>query len=137
MSDGVLSVPCCRQVTEECLLHPSRNPGLGKEEIEAHLKEYLNVDKASGRSRICCMSCHPSPDPRIPSLLWQVVWLEKGVVGDEDTNGHVDNFCCFKAPGEVILHWTDDEADPQVGRLAKQRRKAEPLVDCPSLRIPT
>lgn len=44
----------------------------------------------------------------------QVIWLEKGVVGDEDTNGHVDNFCCFKEPAEVILHWTDDDQDPQV-----------------------
>jgi hypothetical protein len=34
------------QVTEECLLHPTRNPGLSKEEIESRLKEYLNVDKA-------------------------------------------------------------------------------------------
>jgi agmatine/peptidylarginine deiminase len=50
----------------------------------------------------------PQPRPQ------QVIWLEKGVVGDEDTNGHVDNFCCFKGPGEVILHWTDDEKDPQV-----------------------
>lgn len=44
----------------------------------------------------------------------QVIWLEKGVFGDEDTNGHVDNFACFKGPGEVILHWTDDRTDPQV-----------------------
>lgn len=36
------------------------------------------------------------------------------MVGDEDTNGHVDNMCCFKGPAEVILHWTDDEQDPQV-----------------------
>lgn len=35
---------------------------------------------------------------------------------DEDTNGHVDNFACFNKPGEVILHWTDDKNDPQVGR---------------------
>ena len=77
-------------VTEECLLHPSRNPGMSKEEIEAQLKVYLNVEK--------------------------VIWLEKGVYGDEDTNGHVDNLVCFKAPGEVILHWTDDETDPQYER---------------------
>lgn len=43
-----------------------------------------------------------------------MIWLEKGVVGDEDTNGHVDNFACFKGPAEVILHWTDDVTDPQV-----------------------
>ena len=77
-------------VTEECLVHPSRNPGLTKEEIEEGLKTYLNVE--------------------------MVIWLELGVFGDEDTNGHVDNLCCFKGPGEVILHWTDDENDPQFER---------------------
>jgi agmatine deiminase len=34
-------------VTEECLLDPSRNPHLGKEGIEALLKEYLGIDKVS------------------------------------------------------------------------------------------
>jgi agmatine deiminase len=32
-------------VTEECLLDPSRNPHLGKDGIEALLKEYLGIDK--------------------------------------------------------------------------------------------
>ena len=31
-----------------------------------------------------------------------------------DTNGHVDNFCCFVRPGAVLLAWTDDQTDPQV-----------------------
>ena len=30
------------------------------------------------------------------------------------TDGHVDNFCCYVAPGEVLLAWTDDERDPIV-----------------------
>lgn len=34
-------------------------------------------------------------------------------VGDDDTNGHVDNMCCFVKPGVVLLAWTDDEQDPQ------------------------
>lgn len=32
--------------------------------------------------------------------------------------GHVDNFCCFIAPGVVALAWPNDENDwndPQVG----------------------
>lgn len=36
--------------------------------------------------------------------------------GDNDTNGHVDNFCCFVKPGVVLLHWSDDEKDPQFER---------------------
>jgi agmatine deiminase len=72
--------------TEECLLEGNRNPTLIREQIEWHLREYLNVDK--------------------------VIWLPQGVYLDE-TNGHVDNFARFVAPGHVMLTWTDDENDPQ------------------------
>lgn len=76
-------------VTEECLLSEGRNPHMSKEEIEQMLVEYLNVEK--------------------------VIWLKWGIYNDE-TNGHVDNICCFARPGEVILAWTDDENDPQYER---------------------
>lgn len=36
--------------------------------------------------------------------------------GDDDTNGHIDNMCCFVRPGVVLLSWTDDESDPQYER---------------------
>lgn len=36
--------------------------------------------------------------------------------GDDDTNGHIDNMCCFVKPGVVLLSWTDDETDPQYER---------------------
>ena len=73
--------------TEECLLNPNRNPTLTKEQIEAMLKRGLGVEK--------------------------VIWLPNGLFGDVDTNGHVDNFCVFARPGEVLLSWTDDVNDPQ------------------------
>jgi agmatine deiminase len=72
--------------TEECLLNPNRNPSLSKEKIEILLKDYLSVET--------------------------IIWLGKGVYMDE-TNGHVDNLCCFVKPGEVLLTWTDDPSDPQ------------------------
>jgi agmatine deiminase len=72
--------------TEECLLNENRNPQLSKAEIESYLQEYLNIEK--------------------------IVWLGKGVYNDE-TNGHVDNICCFIRPGVVALTWTDDKDDPQ------------------------
>ena len=81
----------CRTLicTEQCLLHPSRNPSLGREGIEANLKEYLGLKK--------------------------IIWLWKGMAGDDAiTNGHVDNLACFVRPGVVALSWTDDENDPQV-----------------------
>lgn len=72
--------------TEECLLSKGRNPDLSKDEIDHTLIEYLGADK--------------------------VIWLKKGIFNDE-TNGHVDNICCFVRPGVVLLAWTDDESDPQ------------------------
>ncbi len=70
--------------TEECLLSPGRNPQLGRDEIERHLRDYLNVDT--------------------------VIWLARGIDPDE-TNGHVDDVACFVAPGEVLAGVTDDPRD--------------------------
>ena len=69
--------------TEECLLHPNRNPDLTRREIEALLVEYLGVEK--------------------------VIWIPRGVHGDE-TDGHVDNLACFTRPGRVLLTWTEAPA---------------------------
>ncbi|XP_058179252.1 agmatine deiminase-like isoform X2 [Rhododendron vialii] len=76
--------------TEECLLNKNRNPHLTKEQIEDELKAYLGVKK--------------------------VIWLPHGLFGDDDTNGHIDNMCCFVKPGVVLLSWTDDVSDPQYER---------------------
>lgn len=62
-------------VTEECLLHPNRNPDLTKSEIERHLLDYLGAEK--------------------------VIWLGRGLVEDE-TNGHIDELACFVRPGVVM-----------------------------------
>lgn len=75
--------------TEECLLNRNRNPHLSREQIEAVLSDYLSVDK--------------------------VIWLPHGLYNDE-TDGHVDNFCCYVRPGEVLLAWTDDPKDPNYPR---------------------
>ncbi|HCP57030.1 MULTISPECIES: agmatine deiminase [Pseudomonas] len=75
--------------TEECLLNRNRNPHLSREEIEAVLSQHLAVDK--------------------------VIWLPDGLFNDE-TDGHVDNFCCYVRPGEVLLAWTDDESNPNYAR---------------------
>ena len=73
-------------VTEQSLLDPRRNPGRSRNEVEAVLHSYLNVQK--------------------------VIWIAEGVHLDE-TNGHVDNLCCFVRPSVVALTWTDDKDDPQ------------------------
>jgi agmatine deiminase len=77
--------------TEQCLLHPNRNPKLSESEIESYLQDYLGIEK--------------------------IIWLRQGVFEDE-TNGHVDNLCCFVRPGVVALTWTDDTSGPQYERSA-------------------
>lgn len=72
--------------TRECLLNLNRNPGLTQGEIEKMLADYLHVDS--------------------------FLWLNRGIYNDE-TNGHVDNICCFIRPGVVALSWTDNKQDPQ------------------------
>lgn len=71
---------------EECLLHPSRNPDMTKEEIEQALKDHLGMEK--------------------------VIWLPDGLYNDE-TNGHIDNLIHVAGPGKIILSWTEDKDDPQ------------------------
>ncbi len=71
--------------TEECLLNANRNASLDIGSIEILLHEYLGATT--------------------------VIWLGKGVPNDE-TNGHVDELCCFVKPGVVLLTWTDDKRDP-------------------------
>lgn len=72
--------------TEECLLHPSRNPNLTKTQIEQLLKNYLNVDT--------------------------IIWLKQGLFNDE-TNGHIDNIMHVVRPGVVALTYCENPSDPQ------------------------
>ncbi len=70
--------------TEQCLLNKNRNPGLGKEEIEIYLKEYLGACK--------------------------VIWLKQGITGD-DTDGHVDDVARFVNLTTVLCAYEDDPED--------------------------
>ena len=73
--------------TEECLLNKNRNPHLSKEMIENYLYNYLGVNK--------------------------IIWLPLGLTADNDTNGHIDNICCFISPSVLLLAWCDDINDKQ------------------------
>uniref|UniRef100_A0A0D9W5Z3 Agmatine deiminase n=1 Tax=Leersia perrieri TaxID=77586 RepID=A0A0D9W5Z3_9ORYZ len=95
--------------TEECLLNPNRNPNMSKLEIENELKDFLGVTK--------------------------VIWIPHGLYGDEDTNGHVDNLCCFIKPGVVLLSWTDDENDPQYERSVEALATLSRSVDAKGRQI--
>ena len=69
--------------TEQCLLHPNRNPTWSRQEIEAELRGRLGVQR--------------------------FVWLGMGLVEDRDTDGHVDLIAAFTRPGHVLLQMVDEE----------------------------
>ncbi|MEU6234372.1 agmatine deiminase family protein [Kitasatospora sp. NPDC047058] len=89
--------------TEQCLLHPNRNPGMSREEIEAELKARLGVTT--------------------------VIWLPYGGLLDTETDGHVDGVCAFVAPGKVVVQLPDDPAHPDHKRMRENRAVLEAAVD--------
>lgn len=70
--------------TAQCLLHPTRNPGLQGEDLETALARHIGARR--------------------------VIWLPDGLEGDH-TDGHVDNVACFAAPGVVLMQTCDDPGD--------------------------
>ena len=72
--------------TEECLLSDvqARNPGLGREGLEAVLAEQLGAR--------------------------HVIWLGQGIAGD-DTHGHVDDLARFVDPRTVVVAVEPDPTD--------------------------
>jgi agmatine deiminase len=94
--------------TEECLLHPNRNPSLSRQDIESLLGAYLGVEK--------------------------VIWIPRGVFGDE-TDGHVDNLACFSRPGRVLLTWSEAAGDPQTAISREARAILESATDARGRRL--
>lgn len=76
--------------TESCLLHPNRNPGVSREEIEVLLEAWLGARR--------------------------VIWLGAGIAGD-DTDGHVDDIARFVAPGTVLAAVEEDPCDENYAAL--------------------
>ncbi|HUJ67632.1 MAG TPA: agmatine deiminase family protein, partial [Acidimicrobiales bacterium] len=84
--------------TEQCLLHPNRNPGLSRADIESVLRDYLG---AAG-----------------------IVWLGRGLVEDRDTDGHVDLIAAFTDSGSLLLQ-SRPAGDPNHESMAENRGRAQ------------
>ncbi|MFI8360427.1 agmatine/peptidylarginine deiminase [Streptomyces sp. NPDC085612] len=95
--------------TEQCLLHPNRNPGMSRDEIEAELKARLGVTK--------------------------VIWLPYGGLLDTETDGHVDGVCAFAAPGTVVVSLPDDPDHPDHARMRANRAVLEATTDARGRRL--
>ena len=89
--------------TEECLLDEHiqvRNPGFSRQDYEAVFRRYLGIT--------------------------QVLWLGKGIAGD-DTHGHVDDLCRFVDPYTVVLCQESNSADANHRPLAENRERLEDM----------
>lgn len=84
--------------TEQCLLHPSRNPDWSRDEIEEELRARLGIR--------------------------EFVWLGLGLLEDRDTDGHVDLIAAFTGPGALLLQSVGPE-DPNFDALEENRLRAE------------
>ncbi len=84
--------------TEQCLLHPNRNPALARADIERTLCETLGIA--------------------------QVLWLGEGIVGD-DTDGHVDDLTRFVAEDTVVTVIEPDPHDENYEPLAENRERLD------------
>jgi agmatine deiminase len=82
--------------TQQCLLHPSRNPSMSREQIEAELRAQLAVER--------------------------IVWLDRGLVEDRDTDGHIDLIASFIEPGRVLLQ-TVEEGNPNFRNCQTNRSR--------------
>lgn len=71
--------------TERCLLAPTRNPGLGKAQVEEKLKQWFGLTR--------------------------VLWLRRGDLLGDDTDGHVDTIARFCDPGTIAYQACDDRQD--------------------------
>ncbi len=85
--------------TEECLLSPiqQRNPGLPREQIEATLCAYLGVQ--------------------------QILWLDCGIAGDDDTHGHIDDTARFVNVNTIVTCVEPDHADVNHAPMAENLRR--------------
>ncbi|MGE3780644.1 MAG: agmatine/peptidylarginine deiminase, partial [Pirellulaceae bacterium] len=89
--------------TEQCLLHPNRNPHLTREAIEQYLRDYLGVRKC--------------------------LWLRQGSLAGDDTDSHVDQLARFVSPNVVLVAAEPDPADVNFEPLHAAREELSRMSD--------
>jgi agmatine deiminase len=86
--------------TEQCLLHPNRNPSMSRAAIETALHEALGIT--------------------------QVLWLGEGIKGD-DTDGHIDDLTRFVSEDTVVTVVEQNRTDENYRPLAENRERLSTL----------
>jgi agmatine deiminase len=83
--------------TTDCLLNPNRNPAMSQTEIESRLANDLGIDR--------------------------LLWLGDGL-GNDHTDGHVDNLARFVGPGHLVIPEARDADDPNTAVYADAQQRA-------------
>jgi agmatine deiminase len=94
--------------TESCLLHPNRNPGMTRADIEAELRRTIGVSK--------------------------IIWLP-GQHEEVETNGHVDGIASFVAPGKILFNAADPDQGDYYRAMQENRRVLELATDAQGRRF--
>lgn len=89
--------------TEQCLMHPNRNPSMTRTSIAERLQSELGVTN--------------------------ILWLPFGHALDADTDGHVDNVAAFAAPGRLVIQGCDDRDEDDWLRCNVNIRTARDSID--------
>lgn len=82
-------------LVEDTVLGSNRNPGVTREAVEAILQSSLGLET--------------------------FIWLPYGLLGDTDTDGHVDNVAVFVRPGSLLVQVAPSGRHEDAARLAVNR----------------
>lgn len=89
--------------TETCLLNANRNADLSRSRAERHLADYLGVTK--------------------------VLWLPRGELAGDDTEGHIDQLARFINPTTVVVAREEDTSDSNHEPLRKNFEWLQQVTD--------
>lgn len=90
-------------VTSQCLLTPTRNPHMTKDEINSYLCNVLGVKK--------------------------VLWLDYGAFAGDDTDSHIDTLARIAPNNSIIYAGCDDENDEHYDELRKMEEQLKSFTN--------
>ena len=89
--------------TASCLLNPNRNPRLQRPDFERLLRDYLAAK--------------------------HLIWLERGDLAGDDTDGHVDQLARFVGPQTVVAATAANASDPNEVPLRENLAQLQSMTD--------
>jgi len=93
----------CVLTTESCLLKPTRNPSLGRPQIEERLFNFTGAKK--------------------------ILWLSGGDFAGDDTDGHIDQLARFVSATGIVVASCNDPSDENAETLRSLRQQVDQLTD--------